>query len=326
MDLLAPMAHAPPSSRGLARGGATGMRRAPQEGGSVAGSGRSGAPAPRVAVVGHVEWAEFVRVDRLPAAGEIAHAREHWEGPGGGGAVAAVQVARLGSDALFLTALGDDARGHRAAAVLEASGVRVAAVFRPEPQRRVFVHVDRAGERTITVIGPRLFPRREDPLPWADLARLDAVYVTAADAAGVRAARAARVLTATPRALATLADAGVRLDALIGSARDAGERYRPGDLAPAPALVVRTEGAAGGHWLAADGRTGRWKAVPLDAPHVDTYGAGDSFAAGLTWALGSGRSLDDSLALAAACGARALTVRGPYGTPAPPPDAGARDL
>src|SRR5690606_3858445 len=152
---------------------------------------------------------------KVPAAGEIVAASERWEGPGGGGAVAAAELARLAGEALFLTALGDDATGRRAADALAAAGVRVTAAIRAEPTRRVFVHVDAAAGRTITVIGPRLAPRRTDPLPWHELARCDAVYLTAADADGVRAARAARVLVATPRALATLREAGIRLDALV---------------------------------------------------------------------------------------------------------------
>src|SRR6478609_11113642 len=68
----------------------------------------------RVAVVGHVEWVELARVERVPAPGQIVHALEAWDGPAGGGAVAAVQLARLAGECLFLTALGDDALGHRA--------------------------------------------------------------------------------------------------------------------------------------------------------------------------------------------------------------------
>lgn len=268
----------------------------------------------RVAVVGHVEWAEFVRVARLPRAGEIVHAREAWEGAGGGGAVAAVQMVRLAGEALFLTALGDDPIGRRAEAELQAAGVRVAVAWRPEPQRRVFVHIDDAGERTITVRGPRLVPRRGDALPWDELARCDAVYLTASDAAGVRAARAARVLTATPRARPALRDAGVRLDALIGSAEDASERYERGTLVPEPRLVVRTEAAAGGQFVGDDGTTGRWAAAKPAGPLLDSYGAGDSFAAALTFALGAGQPLDAALARAARCGAQALTRRGPNGT------------
>jgi ribokinase len=49
----------------------------------------------RTAVVGHTEWIEFGRVERVPAPGDIVHASGEWEEPGGGGAVAAVQLARL---------------------------------------------------------------------------------------------------------------------------------------------------------------------------------------------------------------------------------------
>ena len=65
----------------------------------------------RVAVIGHVEWIEFVRVAHMPAAGDIVHAREAWQEPGGGGAVAAVQLARLAGDCTFFTTLGDDDLG-----------------------------------------------------------------------------------------------------------------------------------------------------------------------------------------------------------------------
>jgi ribokinase len=102
---------------------------------------------------------EFGRVDHVPAPGEIVHASESWEVPGGGGAVAAVQLCKLAPEATLYTALGDDEVGHRCQTELERLGLRVQAVFRPWPQRRGFVHVDRAGERTITVIGDRLAPR-----------------------------------------------------------------------------------------------------------------------------------------------------------------------
>jgi ribokinase len=267
----------------------------------------------RVAVVGHVEWAQFARVARMPAPGAIVHASAHWQGPGGGGAVAAAELARLAGEALFLTALGDDELGERAIAELSAAGVRIAAVRRPGPSRRVFVHVDDAGERTITVLGARLAPRRADPLPWDELARCDAVYLTAADPDGVRAARAARVLTATPRARDALAAARVPLDALIGSARDAGEQVAPGEIEPPPALVVRTEGADGGSWSDAAGARGRWAPALPPGPVCDAYGAGDRFAAALTWALGAGRPRADAFAFAAQRGALALTERGPLG-------------
>jgi ribokinase len=248
----------------------------------------------------------------VPASGEIDHASEAWEEPGGGGAVAAVQLARLAGQCLFLTALGDDALGHRAKRELEALGVRVEATWHPEPQRRAFVHVDADAERAITVIGERLGPRATDPLPWAELDDVDAVYVTAGDADAVRAARAARTLVATVRALEALADAHVQLDTLVSSADDEGERYAPGDIDPPPLLVVRTAGAGGGSFATAAGRSGEWAAVPLPGLPVDAYGAGDSFAGGLTYGLADGRSPEDAVALGARCGAACVTGRGPY--------------
>jgi ribokinase len=266
----------------------------------------------RVAVVGHVEWIEFARVDHAPAPGEIVHASESWQEAAGGGAVAAVQLARLAGECLFLTALGDDDLGRAAKRQLEAQGVRVEPAWRPEPQRKGFVHLDDAAERTITVIGDRLGPRADDPLPWAELADVDAVYLTAGDPGAARAARAAHVLVATVRAGDALADAGVELDALVSSATDAGEPYTSGDIDPPPRLVVRTAGAAGGTLVGSDGRAQNWAAAPLPGPAVDAYGAGDSFAACLTYALGDGRSPQDAVALGSRCGAASMTGRGPY--------------
>jgi ribokinase len=266
----------------------------------------------RVAVVGHVEWIEFARVEHVPAPGEIVHALEVWEEPAGGGAVAAVQLARFAGACLFLTALGDDALGHRAERELEALGVRVEAAWRSEPQRRAFVHVDAYAERTITVMGSRLGPHGADSLPWSELDGVDAVYFTAGDAAAVRAARAARKLVATVRAIDALAKARVQLDALVSSARDESERYEPGQIDPPPLLVARTAGAAGGSLVTADGTESHWAAAPLPAPKVDAYGAGDSFAAGLTYGLADGRSPQEALALGASCGAACMTGRGPY--------------
>jgi ribokinase len=266
----------------------------------------------RLAVVGHVEWAEFLEVPHLPAPGEITHVTERWEAAAGGGAVAAVQLARLAGRATFLTALGDDALGHRAADELGRLGVDVRAAFRSDqPQRRVIVHLESNGERTITVIGDRMGPRGDDPLGWDDV-DFDAVYFTAGDVGALRAARRATVLTATARALATLREANVQLDALVHSRLDEGERYEDGDLDPAPRLVVSTERNAGGRWASQDGRKGRYDAIEPPGPVRDTYGCGDAFAGGLTAGLGAGLDIHATLELAARCGAWVASINGPY--------------
>lgn len=267
----------------------------------------------RTAVIGHVEWVEFVRVDRVPSPGDIVHAREAWSEPAGGGSVAAVQLAKLAGECTFFTALGDDEAGHRAFAALTALGVRVEATFRPLATRRAFTHIEPGGERTITVLGDRLSPEATDPHPWDELAAADAVYVCACDPETVRAARVARTLVATSRIiLPTLRDAGVPLDALVGSASDPAEAYGDGDLDPTPSLVVRTEGESGGvYWTDGSARK-RYEPAQVPGPIVDTYGCGDSFAAGLAFALAEGRPTADAIAFAARCGAAVLTGNGPY--------------
>src|SRR6266540_5142099 len=241
----------------------------------------------RVAVVGHVEWVDFVRVERLPSAGDITHAQEAWAEPAGGGAVSACVLAALAGECSFLTALGDDELGRRSQDELARLGVRVEAAFRPEPQRRAVTFVDATGERTITLLSHKLVPRRDDDLPWEELADGDAVYFTAGDAEALRAARQARVLVATARELPTLLEAGVQLDALVRSGTDPGEAYEPGQIEPEPALVVSTRGREGGSFVARE-RSGTYPAAELPGPFADAYGAGDSFAAGLTFALARG--------------------------------------
>lgn len=269
--------------------------------------------ASRVGVVGHVEWLDFAVVERMPVAGEIITADEAFELAAGGGAVAAVQLRKLAGAASFYTVLGDDERGRLAAAELrDEHGLELHAAIHERPQRRAFTHLDADAERTITVLGERLVPHGDDPLPWEQLAACDGVYLTGGDGAAARAARTARVLVATSRASDALLAGDVAADVLVASGRDEKERAGLAAL-PAPRLAtVLTDGARGGRWECADGDQGTWPAVALPGPPVDAYGCGDSFAAGLTYGLAAGMELPDALALAARCGAHCLTGRGPY--------------
>ncbi len=255
-------------------------------------------PAVRCAVAGHVEWTEFALVDHVPGPGEIAHATEHWSGPAGGGAVVAAQLARLAGSCDFFTALGDDELGHASVRRLDELGITLHTEWFGSTRRAVTL-VDERGERTITTIGPKLRPR--DPIPGDTY---DAVFFVAGEVSVLRSARGARFLAATPRELATLVDGAVPLDLLVGSATDPSERYDGGlDVG----LVVRTEGALGG--TAGDGR---YAASPPPGPVADTYGAGDSFAAALCFALARGDTHEEALELAARAGAAVITGRGPY--------------
>jgi ribokinase len=263
-----------------------------------------------VAVVGHVEWVEFARVDHAPAPGEIVSALETWEEPAGGGAVAAVQLANLAGSCLFFTALADDDLGRRSREELEERGVTVHAVQAPGRQRRALTHIDEGGERTITTLGEKLKPSGEDgSLPWEELRRCAAVFFVSGDVAALRAARNCPVLVATARMLPTLRRSAVEVDVLVGSGEDAAERFESGELEPEPPIVVTTAGALGG-WIRPGGP---FRATPLPGPVSDAYGCGDCFAAGLTYGLALGKPVDEAVALGAQCGAAVLTGRGAYG-------------
>ena len=266
----------------------------------------------RLAVVGHVEWVDFVRAGRLPVPGEIVAAGDAWEAAAGGGAMAAYALRSLTGAATFFCGVGDDARGAATVAGLRAAGLGVhAAVRAGAAQPRTLTWLTDDHERTITTVGPPVEPRGADPLPWSELSSYDGVVAFAGDAAALRAARAARVLVATGRVRAALLESGVRVDALVGSASDALETIDDALLAAArPRFVVRTEGAAGGAW---DGETGagRWPATPPPGPPVDAFGCGDAFAATLMAGLAAAGDIAAACARAAAVGAAVLTRRAP---------------
>jgi ribokinase len=266
----------------------------------------------RVAVVGHVEWIEFTRVPHVPSPGEILHATEWWEDVGGGGAVAAVQLAKLAGGCEFVTALAGDEQGIRSRERLEEMGVTVYAAPRPGVQRSGFVYLDDDHERTITIRGERIVPYGDDDLPWERLDEVDGVYFSGGDVGALEQARRARKVVATPRAYNTLRASNVNLDALVRSAKDPGEQQAEEHLDPAPDIVVSTAGKEGGEWAGEDKSTGRFKAAQLPGPARDAYGAGDSFAAGLAFGLGADMPIEKALEVASRCGAYKLAGRAPF--------------
>lgn len=267
----------------------------------------------RVAVVGHVEWVDFALVDHLPEQGQIVEGHDVFADAAGGGGVAAVQIARLLGECVFVTALGDDDVARKTREALAGHRVTVRAAVRAgTPTRRALTQIDGDGERTITTLGERLVPHADDGL---QLGPFDAIYLTGGDPDMIRAARdATGVLVATPRAMPALDDADVVVDALVASANDTTERAAVERLEPDPRTVVLTAGKDGGEWRR-DGEAQRWDAAELPGEPVDAYGAGDTFAATLAVALGAGLGIDDAVAYAGRCGAMVLTGRGPYGAP-----------
>jgi ribokinase len=261
----------------------------------------------RVAVIGHVEWVEFVQVTDYPPRGGLAQATPVTEHAAGGAVVAAAVLRSLGAEVEFFCALGDDERARRSERELTARGITLHAAHRSQPSRFVFTMLDDGGERTIVTVGERLQPAGNDELDWDRLTTIDGVYFTAGDDGALAAARAARTLVVTPRAgdHAAGLSAAPHVDATVFSADDRDEVGWAADWEPHSRLQVATEGAHGGSWWGES--SGRWPAAPLPGPIKDSYGCGDSFAAGLMFGLASGRSVAEAAAIGARCGGEMLT-------------------
>jgi ribokinase len=257
----------------------------------------------RIAVVGHVEWVEFVRVPRYPERGGLEQGEREREQAGGGAVVATAVLVELGAEVDFLCALGDDDRGHAAVDELTQRGVTVHPAWRDAPTRSVITLLDNGGERTIITVGERLAPSGDDQLDWDLLSQVHGVYVTAGDAGAIRRCRAAPVMTASPRAGEPVAD--LTLDAMILSESDEHERHWAQPWERQVRLMVETQGADGGRWRGDS--DGRWPAAPLPGERRDSYGAGDSFAAGFTFGLASGLDAAGAARVGATVGARMMT-------------------
>ena len=264
----------------------------------------------QIAVVGHVEWVTFLKVDALPKAGIISHAQDSFEEAAGGGAVTAIQLNNLIPNQVHLiTALGKDDTGERSLQRLKELGIKVSVAWRDKPTRKGISLVDSNGDRAITVIGPRLQPLGEDKLPWDQMINCNGVFITAANKTAIKYCRNASVLVATPRvSIKTLNDSGVKLDALIGSGLDPDEKLIGNEMNIPPTLRISTEGELGGQsWPG-----GRFKTVRLKEPISDAYGCGDSFAAGVTAGLSAGWEKDKAISLGCHLGAKCATHYGPY--------------
>ncbi len=240
----------------------------------------------------------------------MVHARESFARAAGGGGVVAAVLAELGAEVDFFCALGDDVHGHAAADQLTAHGVSMHVAWRREATRRAVTLLEGATERTIITIGKRLDPLGSDALPWERLREAEGVYFTAGDIEALERAHEAKVVVASPRARTALARPGPDLDALVFSGNDAAEREWARRLERRARLFVSTAGARGGYWWDSQGATGRWEVAAAPGPVRDTYGCGDSFAAGFTYGLADGSGPAGAAALGAECGARCLSRAG----------------
>jgi ribokinase len=261
----------------------------------------------RIAVIGHVEHVTIGRVDGTIAPGDVIHLVDPRFVPGGGGGIAFAQLCRSDAEIHFFTAVGQGEAGRAVAARIAAQRerVHVHTAVRDVEHPRVVVVVDGDGRRTIVVTGAPLQPAAADPLPWSVLADCDAAYFTGRDPASLRLARAARCLVVTARRSEALRSAAVAPDVIVGSVADPRENRPFEAYDPAPGALALTDGPRPVRVVRPSGVT------LIDAPAapdrvVGDYGAGDSFAAALTFFLAHGRPVDEACRRAGPFGAAVL--------------------
>jgi ribokinase len=262
---------------------------------------------PRLAVIGHVEHVTLGRFDGAIEPGSVVHLLDSRFTAAGGGGIAFAQICRSDAEVHLFTAVGNDEAGRAVESRIRAHGdrVHVHAAVRNEAHPRVVVVVDRDAHRTIFVTSEPLHPRATDPLPWSLLSECDAVYFTGTDPGSLRLARAARLLVVTARRYEALKAAAIIPDVIVGSVADPRENRELAAYNPAPGALVLTDGprairiARGNEVTLVD---------PPPAPDhvVSDYGAGDSFAAALTFFLGSGLALEEACRRAGPHGAAVL--------------------
>jgi sulfofructose kinase len=269
----------------------------------------------RVVCVGLATRDTVLAVPRHPGADELVMATDVAVAGGGPAATAAVTLARLGVEAFFVGAVGDDETGAFIRQSLAAEGVDVSELAvvpgARSPQSAIYVG---PGTRAIAAFRGDLPPPRLSER--AERLCRDAAWVHV-DQTGYGA---------VPRDVRLSIDAGIPIEGLdlagvalyapthAGLERDFGTAENA--LAAGAELVVVTRGAEGCTAYTRE-QTLEAAATPLDDP-VSTLGAGDVFHGALLAALVGDRPLADALAFAnraAALSCRALDGRSAIPTP-----------
>ncbi|MFC6716379.1 carbohydrate kinase family protein [Natrialbaceae archaeon GCM10025810] len=274
-----------------------------------------------VCTAGHVNWDVTLRVDALPEPDGESTIRSRTEGGGGSAANVAAALASLDIDAVLIGSVGDDERGRRARAELEAAGVSLEGlrVVEGATTATKYLLVDDGGE--VAVLGDdgvneAVGPGDVDP---SLVRRADHLHLTSQhpDAAAELAAIAVD-------AGATVSfDPGRRFDE-----RDYGETIALADVVFATDREIETVLADGGEYAGTDLRdrtvvvkrggegavvhtpTGSYGHPGFEVDAVDTTGAGDAFAAGFVATVLRADDVERALEYANACGALAARRAG----------------
>lgn len=296
--------------------------------------------AGRIAVVGSNMIDLVTYIDRMPEAGETVEAPDFALGFGGKGANQAVAAARLGSEVMMVTRVGDDLFGPQVLDNLRAQGVDTThARAVPGTASGVApIFVDRTGENRILIVkganatlSPADVDAAAEALAACDLillqleVPLETVYHTVALAAarGVRTvlnpAPATRELDLSRLAgLSFFAPNETELALLTGMPTESEAQIAAAArrlIEAGIGQVVVTLGGRGARLVTAEGVT---VIDPVQVTPVDTTGAGDAFIGSFAHFLTHGAETAAALAQAARYAALSITRRGTqtaYATP-----------
>jgi len=272
----------------------------------------------------------ITRVEAFPAPGQTVTGLSFAVSPGGKGANQAVALARLGARVSLVGAVGDDAFGRDYRTVLEREGVDASGVqTTPGTSGTATILVDRHGENQIVVVpgangtlGPNQDWDRVFEGASALLLQLEVPLETVTEAARQARARGVRVILdpapARPLPPGLLANVDVltpnQTEATVLTGLDASTEAGIEAAARAlvqrgVALVVVKAGTPGAYLASAQGLVH----VPgFAVATIDTVAAGDSFNAGLAFALDRG-DVPEAVRFANAVAALSTTKPGAQG-------------
>ena len=263
-------------------------------------------------VVGSSNLDLVVTVGRHPRPGETLLGTEYHEYPGGKGLNQVVAATRAGADAVFVSALGDDAAGDRLAAVLAEEGIDCAAVQRitATATGRALITVDESGENSIVVVPGANAELRNAPLPHANvvLGQLEIPVAVVTDA--FRQARARGSVTIlNPAPAASLADDLLASCSIVIPNEHEREHLGGSDrlFSMGVEAIVTTLGGAG---VDVETSAGHRHVDPFSVTPIDTTGAGDAFCGAFAVAVAEGSDALAAARFAAAAGAIATTRAG----------------
>lgn len=269
---------------------------------------------PRFVALGYCSNDHLCRIPEIPVDGKI-EMTEHLIQGGGPAGDAAVGAARLGLDAAFVTAIGDDPDGKKILQDFAAEGVDASAIRVRKgggsPVAYCWITPDGGRSVAWTKSGLELLKKDEIPVEMirnAKALHLDGHHPDAAVAAA-RVAKAAGVLvcldagTFTPRIGELLELADVLIASEAFARKWSGENDLDKALCKLGTLGAKvtgiTAGKEGSLLLAADGSILRVPAF-TELPVVDTTGAGDAYHCGFEVRYLEGASPEECMRFASA--------------------------